>query len=382
METVAKLEKGRCTGCGVCSNSCPNNCINMVADEEGFLYPKINGSFCDACGVCSMVCPVIYLPIYVNDSEGIKQQVYAAWSLDRETRYHSTSGGIFTELAKAVLHNGGAIAAAQYDAAHMVCHGLVENEENLSVLRQSKYAQSETKSIYQKVNTLLNSGRQVLFVGTPCQCAAMKRFADHRELLILCDFICRGVNSPLAYAKYLQELEMQHKSKIRRVWFKNKKYGWNAFGTQIEFKNGEVYFGGRDDDPFMFGYIKKGLNLYLRPSCGQCEFKGTIRPTDITLGDFWGVRLEKSMDDMKNGVSAVIIHTETGRRVFDKIRHAIFAEEHTIEQIVPGNLCLTSSAQRDEKRSKRFIDLLQAVPFSEALWQICEDDSKEKGMSG
>jgi len=367
LRVVSDLRKKRCTGCGACSNICPNGCIHMAADEEGFLYPTVDTIQCNVCGVCSAICPAADPELL---SKGADPQVYAAWSLDTQTRYHSTSGGIFTELAKAVLRGGGLVAGARYDERHMVYHALIEREEDLALLRQSKYAQSDTNWIYQNVHTALNGGKQVLFVGTPCQCAAMRRFAGRTDRLILCDFICRGVNSPLVYAKYLEELEMRYGAIIQRVWFKNKKHGWNAFGTQVEFENGTVYFGGRDDDPFMFGYIKRGLNLYMRPSCGQCAFKGTARPTDMTLGDFWGIKLLESADDMKNGVSAVIVHTESGQRLFDEIGQSIFAEEHTIDEIIPGNACLTTSAQRDEERSRRFYQLLRTLPFSDTIEQI------------
>lgn len=371
MRAVSELEKERCTGCGACSNACPNGCISMTADEEGFLYPAVAALRCNDCGICAAVCPVINSVLSLEKTE---RQVYAAWSLDARTRYHSTSGGIFTELAKSVLQEGGLVAGARYNERHMVSHALIEHKQDLSLLQQSKYVQSDTNLIYQNVRTALSQGRQVLFAGTPCQCAAMKRFAGRTDSLLLCDFICRGVNSPLVYAKYLEELEKRYGAKIGRVWFKNKRYGWNDFGTQIEFDNGEVYFSGRDQDPFMFGYIRKDLNLYMRPSCGQCGFKSAERSTDVTLGDFWGVKLYGSDDDIKQGVSAVMVHTHAGRRLFEKIRQSIYAEEHTLHDIIYGNVCLTKPAINDPKNRIRFWEAFYRVGFHGAISQFIEKE--------
>jgi hypothetical protein len=185
--------------------------------------------------------------------------------------------------------------------------------------------------------------------------------------LYLCDFICRGVNSPLVYKKYLRELELRYGSAIKQVWFKNKTYGWNNFGTKIIFENGSEYFEGRDSDAFMFGYIKQNLNLYMRRCCGNCEFKGVNRPVDITLGDFWGIKLNGGERETSGGVSAVLIQSDKGRLLFDRIGERIFREEHTVEEVLKGNVCVTESSTRSEEKSKEFFERLNSKGFFEAI---------------
>lgn len=341
----------------------------MKADVGGFLYPVIDDTSCSGCQKCVNICPVINPPV-LQKIQG-EPQAYAAWSLDEETRYNSTSGGIFTELAKSVLRQGGYVAGARYNDSHLVEHAMIDRMEDIPLLRQSKYVQSETKDIFIRVKTTLQTEKTVLFVGTPCQCAGLSEFLGKgHDNLILCDFICRGVNSPIVYIKYLEDLEAQFGAQVKQVWFKNKTFGWNKFCTKVVFKDGQEYLGDRDSDPFMYGYIKKGLNLYMRPSCGQCAFKGTARPVDITLADFWGIKLRDSTDNMRNGVSAVMLYTETGRQLWNSIRCNIYTEEHTIGEISPGNACLTAPAPRDDKKSKLFYSLLQTMAFSEALKKI------------
>ena len=343
---------------------CQVNCIQMIADGEGFLYPSVDTARCEDCGACATVCPAMN-PVIPQD--GISATVYAAWSLDNEIRYNSSSGGIFTELSRPVLRDAGAIAGARYDNHHRVYHVLIEHEKDLALLRQSKYAQSEAGDVYRNVLTVLDSGRRVLFSGTPCQCAAMMRYANRADQLILCDFICRGVNSPLVYAKYLEELEARYGAKVRRVWLRNKERGWNDFGTRIDFENGKSYFGSKKDDSFKFGYIRRGLCLYMRPSCGQCAFKGVTRPVDITLGDFWGVKLCESNDDTEGGVSVVIVHTEKGRRLFDAVAPYVYREEQGIGSVCSANICLTDSVVANAGNRARFWTEFRRVGFHKAI---------------
>lgn len=343
----------------------------MKADEEGFYYPSIDASKCRHCGKCASVCPVMLKPAATDVKK--EPRVYAAWSLDEEVRYDSTSGGVFTELAKAVLLQNGYVAGARYNNRHLVEHTLIDRMEDIPLLRQSKYIQSETKDTFNKIEAVLQTGKQVLFVGTPCQCAGLNAFLRKSyDNLILCDFICRGVNSPKVYSKYLEELESEYGSRVRRVWFKNKSYGWNEFGTKIVFDDGQEYFRSRDEDPFMYGYIKKDLNLYMRPSCGQCGFKGISRPVDITLGDFWGVKFD-DYTDIEHGVSAVMLHSIKGIVWFDKISSQLFYEEKQTGDIIPFNPCLTKAAGRGIK-SSAFYTIINTSRFSEAISHIDMED--------
>lgn len=361
MSTIAVLDHKACTGCGVCANVCPNSSIKMRPDNKGFLYPHVEDT-CLKCGKCVQHCPVLS---GVYDTQNRKTpELYAAWSLDISVRYHSTSGGIFTELARQILREHGFVAGAAYTDNHMAEHRLINSEADIPLLRQSKYVQSTTSDIYKKVASALQKQTPVLFAGTPCQCGALTAMLGREyDNLYLCDFICRGVNAPFVYRKYLDELEQKYQSKVKTVRFKDKKYGWNRFGTKIIFENGQEYFEDRDTDPFMYGYIKKDLNLYIRSSCSQCKFKGISRPVDLTLGDFWGVKLEHSSDDMKQGVSALFIQSEKGKKLIEVISKNLYLEKKQLEEVLPGNRCIYESILCDERIYQDF-------------WKAFEQDNK------
>lgn len=378
---VYVIEKAKCTGCGTCKNICPAGAIFMEADAEGFGYPVIKQDICVHCGKCTDVCPVsdtAFLNRRPVQEE--KVNVYAAWSRDQNIRYHSTSGGIFSELAAAIIGKGGYVCGAAYDGRQMVHHRMVHRMEDLGQIRQSKYVQSDMGDTYHEISGLLREGTEVLFCGTPCQCAGVFRYCRKEGIatgqLYLVDFICRGSNSPKVYRKFLDELEERYQSKAERVWFKNKAYGWNRFSTKIEFENGSCYLEDRYHDVYIRGYIEE--NLYIRPSCSDCRFKGLQRCSDITLADFWGVRLEGKMQESDGGTSMVMLHSEKGRKLWDGISSSVFYTEKKLEDVVPGNICFGHSAPPGIHRAQ-FMRDLDRMPVIRNIERFLE---KREGREG
>lgn len=356
------LKKEDCTGCGACLNLCPVDAVSMRTDPEGFWYPAVDGQKCVRCARCRAVCPVLSgsapSPDGGEEPCGKPARIYAAWSLDPDIRYHSTSGGIFSELALRILEDGGYVCGAVYDARHMVCHRVTDREEDLEKLRQSKYVQSDMGRVYGEIAEILAQGKKLLFCGTPCQCAGVSRYCTEKGAdtggLYLADFICRGSNSPKVYRKFLDEMESRYQAAVGRVWFKNKAYGWNRFSTRIEFADGGCYLEDRYHDVYIRGYIE--ANLFIRPSCASCGFKGFRRVSDLTLGDFWGVQLT-SRQDADGGTSMVMVHTEKGERLWERIAGRVYREEKSLEEVVPGNSCFYHPVEQGVHREAFMRDL-------------------------
>lgn len=357
------LETGKkelCTGCGACENICPVTAISRNVDQEGFWYPAVNKNICQQCKKCIGICPLSERKKLDSETEGTEWvNVYAAWSLNPEIRYQSTSGGIFSELAIAILERGGVICGAIYDEWHMVRHLITDTKRDIERLRQSKYVQSDMRNIYWEIRDCLQQGKELLFCGTPCQCEGVYHYCRIENIdiqrLYLIDFICRGSNSPKVYRKFLDELEERYQAKITKVWFKNKTYGWNRFSTRIDFDSGAYYLRDRYHDTYIRGYIEE--NLYIRPSCASCEFKGLRRTSDITLADFWGVELQKYMQESDGGTSMVMVHTEKGNKLWNLISHRLYWTEKTLEEIIDGNVCFYDSVQQGEHRELFMRDL-------------------------
>lgn len=354
------LEKDICTGCAACMNACPVNAISMQADAYGFLQPSISDA-CIDCDSCEKVCFGRYGQCQESSFE---PEVVAAVSRDEDVRFESTSGGAFHSFASAVISEGGGAFGAVYDEANDVVHSVADDQDSLRKLMQSKYVQSDIGFTFREVKKRLEAGRSVVFCGAPCQVAGLRAFlkGDHERLLLI-DFICRGVNSPKAYRSWLRELEQAEGSSVSRVWFKYKKGGWKSSPrrTRIDFQNGNHVILDQGRNLYMEGYL--GSNLFMRPCCGSCEFKGFPRMGDVTLADFWG--LESHLDDDK-GTSMLLLNNDKGRKAFDRLSGCFRFEIQDFKSIFKGNVCILDSAKVNP-RSKDFLTALDFMDFSEAV---------------
>ena len=98
---------------------------------------------------------------------------------------NSSSGGIFTLLGEAVIDEGGVVFGARFDENWEVVHGYTETKKGLEVFRGSKYVQSRIGNTYKQVKKFLKKGQQVLFSGTPCQIAGLKKFLKKEGICII-----------------------------------------------------------------------------------------------------------------------------------------------------------------------------------------------------
>lgn len=310
-------EKSNCSGCYACSNVCPKNCIQMISDEEGFWYPQIDNKKCIDCGQCEKVCPIIHKwqPDYSCTTTAM-----AAINLNEEIRLKSSSGGIFTLIAEKIIKQGGVVFGAAFaDDFRTVNHICVDNTEDLDKLRGSKYVQSKIGDTYKQAKEFLDSGRMVLFTGTPCQIGGLYSYLRKPyENLFTQDIICHGVPSSMVWEKYIDEREKKSASKTQRMFFRHKKYGWKTYAVLFEFSNNTAYVKNLHEDPYMKAFLK---DLCLRPSCYSCSFKSLKRQADFTLADFWGIQnVLPEMDDDK-GTSLVIVHSDKSKTILETIEN-------------------------------------------------------------
>lgn len=337
------MDKKNCCGCHACFNACPTDAIVMQEDSEGFLYPYVIQEKCINCGLCERVCPELS-PQPIAD---VETKVYASYRSDMNKRLHSQSGGIFALLAEYVLEIGGVVFGAAFDSTWELKHKSVDNEQDLCKLLGSKYVQSNIGSAFYKAEEFLKSGIEVLFSGTPCQIQGLKKYLKKPyDNLITVDLICHGVSSPKVWQRFLKEFSPGD-SLISFVQKDKEKKNASVY----TFKNRGVIVSEYDKNPFIKGFNK---NLYLRPSCYQCTFKGVERSSDITLGDFWGLENYHPKFGDNYGVSAIIIHTQKGKTIFEKIKCDMVYIECDAEMLTPGNPCLTTSSPLTEKRTLFF----------------------------
>jgi len=348
-----------CTGCYGCFNVCNSNAVDFYLNNEGFLIPSVNYEKCIECGECQKHCPIIdkRLPenLYIPVS-------FAAWSKNDHTRTKSSSGGVFTEIAKIVLKEGGVVFGVAFDNSFKAKHISIKNEEDISLIRGSKYVQSHVDDAYKKAVSTALQGRPVLFSGTPCQIAALNLLIRSNPGIEIytCEVICHGVPSESVFRSYLDYLSQLKNSEVKEYSFRDKTLGWKNFGPKITFDNGEECFRTHRRDPFMIGFLR---NIYLRPICYDCPFAKIPRVSDITLGDFWGV--PKELDDHR-GVSVVIINTPQGEKLFERVTN-IEKVKVSLDQTASHNIRLVNGHLERSPYRKDFYELLEAKGFQAVM---------------
>lgn len=356
MESIC--ESSLCTGCAACRQICPQRAIEMIQDDEGFLYPDINHELCTDCGRCRTICPVNHS----NKSDLTRSTAYACFSKDDSIRAKSSSGGVFTQLARSIISRDGVVFGAEFDENFRVRHTYAEKADKLDGLRRSKYVQSDTENTFIKAKEYLSAGREVLYCGTPCQIAGLKAFLGKEDSgLLTCDLACSGVPSPKVWKGYLDFISDRYKSKIATISFRDKSEGWDRYKMKIVFKNGSKYVDRAKRETFFIGF---GKNILNRSSCYNCQFRLQNTKADITLADFWGIEKLKDNDFLDNkGVSLLIVNTEKGEKELSLIKDQMFIKEKPLDFAVKYNPRLLSSVKEPTGRRAFFDDFRKGHDF-------------------
>ncbi len=335
----------RCTGCYGCLNTCPiDGAIEFKRTKEGFYKPFLT-SRCIQCGVCQKGCPVI---TKVNNNRAEDVKTYSCWSKDKEILKNSSSGGIFSELAKEYLREEEVVFGAKWYEGEIV-HCSIKEMQDLKPLQKSKYLQSKIDNSYREVKQYLKEGKRVLFTGAPCQIAALNTIVKHENLITI-DFVCHGLPSYKAFDKYISENYNLDKRDLE-VDFRNKDEGWESYNLIFKNRDKIITKNKLNKDPFFAGFLQ---DVYLNKPCYNCEFRTMPRQADITLGDFWGVPKE-----IKNfeGTSIVTTNNKKSADLFQKISDRIVKHEVSFETALKGNPCLSTYIQKEKNRVEFFRDI-------------------------
>ena len=349
--------KVKCCGCAACADVCPRNAIEMKNDEFGFSIPVIDNNKCIHCKKCLSVCQ------YKIDLERYKPfEVYASATNNMDLLKHTASGGCFSALAKSVVSNGGAVVGCAYDYNKhpiSVQHELIDNDVSLQKLMGSKYVQSNTEGIYRKIKKIADTNKTVLFSGTPCQVAACRlALGTQYDNVYYVDIICHGVPSQKMFQDYLLFLENKLKIRIKDITFRDKEKGWGLHGSLV-FQKGKSEYkkifktGGSS-------YYSMFLNSHIyRDSCYNCRYACSLRPGDITIGDYWGVEkkhpeyLRKcggQLDEDK-GISCLLINTNKGKELIEKYGSELIMLPSSFENVADNNKQLNSPSKISDIRN-------------------------------
>ena len=324
--------KDDCCGCTLCSVVCPQGAITMKADTMGFLYPEVNDSLCIDCGLCVKKCA--FTPQYTTENNHQQPIAYGGRHKDLKEVAKSQSGAAFVVLSDYILSQGGVVYGAGYKEHFRVAHKRAENAEERDEFRGSKYVQSDMTGIFTDIKVDLDDGKIVMFSGTPCQTAAVSSYFNnfkHRSNLFLMDIICHGVSGPFVWRDYLQYLEKKQGERLTAVNFRDKRYkGWHSYVESFTFEHSNTY---------TYTYMFYSF-ISFRYSCGKCPYTNLRRPSDITVGDFWGVEQSKAapLGEDNKGCSLFIINTGKGNSWFEHTKHELEYVKVDLNEIMQPQL--------------------------------------------
>lgn len=358
--------KEECYGCEACVQACPQNCINLEKDCEGFFYPSIQKDKCTNCNYCHKVCP------FENNIEKSyeNQIVFGGYIKDTKIRDQSTSGGAFSAIVDNWCDENYVIFGAATSGLN-VYHDYIIDKKNLNVFRKSKYSQSKIGHSYEYVKQFLIEGKKVVFSGTPCQIAGLNsflKFFDTTNLLTI-EVLCEGVPTPFFMEKYNKFMEKKYGSQIDNVDYRYtdmKSYNppgkgkWDFQVMLTTLKNGNQIKIDRWFNPFWDIWLN---HLMSRPSCYYCYFTTKERVSDISLGDLWGVHLYCPELYGKNGGSSLIIcNTKKGKQALELSKTDLYGHFLNIEDAIKYQSPMRRNIEYNSDR-KEFMEDIKNMDY-------------------
>ena len=337
------LNTDMCTGCGACSDKCPVNCISMV-DDGGCRKPDIDLEKCLNCNQCKKVCPN-FIP--VSNLEPAKKSFIACYKV-RDIAIKSSSGGMFAALANYILSIKGVVygATMSYTDNTLICkHIRIDNKKDISLLQGSKYVQSRLDGIYTEVKRDLSAGKIVLFSGTSCQVASLRNFVGHHDCLYTVDLVCHGVPKDKLFYDYVHFLEKKFDGKVESIAFRTKEIFHHGIPMLYTI---QAKLRKEDSTVIAKNFIRPKSSFYrlfsnragYRESCYQCKYASTLKPSDLTLGDFRPSATEIVQYGLNptEHYSSVFLHSPKGSELLEAIDGTIWSCEMPLNEMLKHHL--------------------------------------------
>lgn len=352
--SVKIIGESRCCGCAACEYVCKYNAIKMQFNGEGFYISKIDKSTCVNCGSCLNICPQNIIKCLTGSFEK-KEYVGSCNSIDDVLT--SSSGGIAYAIGKFIIDHHGVVFGVGWD--NFCQHAKYKKGntyKDIKEFRGSKYIQAIKNDLFEDIANELRKDKMVLFIGLPCEAAAVKALFGSKNNLIICDLICWGPTSQLVYEGYRTKIEKRFHKRIIQVNMRQKFNRAERPYMSLKFNDKSII-----SKPFYeteFGMI---FSFFGRQSCYNCNYQNDNSIADLSLGDFVGINSRKYINRPK-GLSRIVIRTKKGESLLKEIKNIELVQTYGETERYYQNRCLRANNRKREV----FSFWLQENNYSEA----------------
>lgn len=328
---VKLAEHNLCTGCGACAHVCAKSCITMKEDDIGIVFPIVDETNCISCKRCENICPILN-PL----KSTYPQKAYAAWSKDAEERRTSASGGIAAELYKMAIAKGYKVVGASQNKDFSVTHKMASTLDEIVPFKNSKYVFSDAYDVFGEIGNSLKKQDKVLFIGLPCQVAALKKIYKDNENLLLVEVICHGT-TPFSYLKqHIEKISKEYGQCVKRMSFRDEDLQTYTYTFTLYDCKGNRFYAKqtKDGDSYQFGYHRA---VTYRENCYYCSFAKSERNSDITIADYHGLGLVAPAEFSAQKVSLILENSKKGKDFLKLLNHSsVYFVERPIEEPMKG----------------------------------------------
>lgn len=342
-KTVCRQDQ--CVGCMACVDLCPQKAISIL-DTCLAYNAVIDPDKCIDCGICTKVCQNHNQMHLVHPKSW-----YQGWIKEEALRGRSSSGGAAKALSRKFVRLGGVVISCCFEKGAF-CFRKAEHLEELEHFTGSKYVKSNPGGVYRTIQKTLKQGKKVLFIGLPCQVAAVQTVLGKLENLYTVDLICHGTPSPKLLEDFLA-LKKIDLGAVDTIAFRHK----GAFG--IEATQKPLSQPGSVDD-YLLTFL---CGLDYTENCYHCKFAGIERGSDLTIGDSWESDLPQQ--EQQKGISLILCQTEKGEALLKQSEMELYPVD--LEHAIQFNAQLREPTVKT-KRHDLFFEKYLAKDFNRATF--------------
>lgn len=370
-------EINACTACGACENVCHKKAILRQVKWDGSWYMEIDETQCVNCGSCVKVCPNVQ---GVELNHPVK--AYAAWSNNPQVHATSASGGIAAELYQYAVQNDmyfAGVAMNENQEAHFTVGHTVEE---IQKYKNSKYTFSFMDDTYQKIHVLLKERKKVLFIGLPCQVAAIKNYfklvKSVQNNLLTVDLACHGTPSPEFLKQHISSIEERKSRHAKPCYFRDPTFKTERFMFTLYDQKNQLFYKKKVEsrDVYQIGYHSA---LIYRDCCYQCKYACHDRSGDLTLADYHGLGSLAPYEACKKSVSCVLVNTPKGESFLQSLMNQLVTHERPILEPLKGERQFNQPSSAPEERAE-FIKLYIEKKDFDSAADIAFKELKKKNV--